>query len=86
MRPARLRRRPRRDAPCVPSGAGYAARMSDPARDPRPRSIHVESVSKGAPVWFIGWLFTIGFADLSFGRGLLAVLIWPVYLGELLRS
>lgn len=50
------------------------------------RSVHVENVSKGAPVWCIGWLFTIGFADLSFGKGLLALLIWPVYLGDALGA
>lgn len=35
-------------------------------------------------LWFVGWLFTIGFAQLSFGKGLLAILIWPYYLGTLL--
>jgi hypothetical protein len=32
-------------------------------------------------LWFIGWLFTIGFADLSVGRTLLALLLWPYYVG-----
>lgn len=32
-------------------------------------------------IWFIGWLFTIGFLDLTFWRGVLALIIWPYYLG-----
>lgn len=27
------------------------------------------------------WLFTIGFLGLSFGKGLLALVLWPHYLG-----
>ena len=48
------------------------------------RAIHVESVSRGGPIWIIGWLFTIGYAQLSFGQGLLGLLVWPYYLGALL--
>jgi hypothetical protein len=36
------------------------------------------------PLWFIGWLFTIGFAGLSFGKAVLAILLWPYYLGSAL--
>jgi hypothetical protein len=32
-------------------------------------------------IWFIGWLFTIGFLKLSFWTGVLAIIIWPYYLG-----
>lgn len=31
--------------------------------------------------WFAGWLFTIGFLELSFWKGVLAILLWPYYLG-----
>lgn len=37
------------------------------------------------PMWFIGWLFTIGIAELSFWQGVLALVIWPYYLGVYLR-
>lgn len=37
------------------------------------------------PVWLMGWLFTIGFAHLGFWKGVLALLIWPYYLGSLLK-
>lgn len=34
-----------------------------------------------APLWFIGWLFTIGFLKLTFWKGVLALIVWPYYLG-----
>jgi len=36
--------------------------------------------------WFALWLFTIGFLHLSFGKGLLALLLWPYYLGVYISS
>lgn len=41
----------------------------------------VVKVVDRAPVWFIGWLFTIGFAKLSFMQGVYALVLWPYYLG-----
>lgn len=35
-------------------------------------------------IWFIGWLFTIGYVHLSFWEGVLGLIIWPYYLGHLL--
>lgn len=32
-------------------------------------------------LWFIGWLFTIGYLKLSFWKGVLAIVVWPYYLG-----
>lgn len=32
--------------------------------------------------WAAGWLFTIGFAKLSFWQAVLGLLIWPWYLGS----
>lgn len=40
----------------------------------------------GGTLWTIGWLFTIGFANLSFWKGVLALVVWPYYLGRLLGS
>jgi hypothetical protein len=34
------------------------------------------------PIWLIGWLFTLGFLQLSFWKGLLAIIVWPYYLGD----
>lgn len=44
--------------------------------------VKVENHSFTAFSWFAAWLFTIGFLDLSFGKGLLAVLLWPYYIGQ----
>jgi hypothetical protein len=38
------------------------------------------------PIWIMGWLFTIGFCQLAFGKALLAVALWPYYLGVILRG
>ena len=34
------------------------------------------------PVWGMGWLFTLGFLQLGFWKGLLAIIVWPYYIGE----
>ena len=31
--------------------------------------------------WIAAWLFTIGFLHMTFWRGVLAILLWPYYLG-----
>ena len=35
----------------------------------------------GPPIWLVGWLFTIGYLKLTFWKGVLALLVWPYYLG-----
>ncbi len=32
-------------------------------------------------LWAIGWLFTLGYLHLSFWSGVLAIIVWPYYLG-----
>jgi len=32
-------------------------------------------------LWFGGWLFTIGFLHLTLVKGILAIVLWPYYLG-----
>jgi hypothetical protein len=36
------------------------------------------------PLWFMGWLFTIGFTDLNVSRAIFAVVLWPYFLGRAL--
>ena len=43
-----------------------------------------EKASTFGSLWFVGWLFTIGFAHLSFWKALLALALWPYYLGATL--
>jgi len=44
--------------------------------------IKVEHSGISGILWIGGWLFTIGFIKLTFFKGLLALLIWPYYLGD----
>ncbi len=37
-------------------------------------------------VWFMGWLFTIGFLKLTFWKCVLALIIWPYYIGAAVRA
>ncbi len=36
-------------------------------------------------VWFIGWLFTIAYANLVWWKIILGIVIWPYYLGVAVR-
>jgi len=46
------------------------------------RRIHVEQHSASGMVWFVGWLFTIGYLHLGFWQGLLGLIVWPFFLGS----
>ena len=35
----------------------------------------------GSNLWMIGWIFTIGYCHLTFWKGVLAIIIWPYYIG-----
>jgi hypothetical protein len=39
----------------------------------------------GGAIWFIGWLFTIGFAQLVWWKILLGIVVWPLFLGQYLH-
>jgi hypothetical protein len=43
--------------------------------------IKVENHSFTAFSWFAGWLFAVGFLHLEFWQGVLAILLWPYYIG-----
>jgi hypothetical protein len=45
------------------------------------KRIKVQQHSFAGCAWIAAWLFTIGFLHLGFWRGVVAVLIWPYYLG-----
>jgi hypothetical protein len=38
------------------------------------------------PLWFTGWLFTIGFAKLTLGKIIVGLLVWPYFLGSHLAA
>jgi len=35
-------------------------------------------------IWFMGWLFTIGYAGLVWWEIILAIVVWPYFLGRTL--
>lgn len=47
----------------------------------RSEKIRIEQHSATGLLWFGGWLFSIGFLHLSFWKGVLALVIWPYYIG-----
>jgi len=49
-----------------------------------PKSIALTSPLSGT-LWFGGWLFTIGAAQLGFWQAVLAIVGWPYILGVLVR-
>lgn len=46
--------------------------------------IRIEQHSGIGLLWAVGWLFTIGYLQLSFWQGVLAIVIWPYYIGAAL--
>jgi hypothetical protein len=48
--------------------------------------IKIEQHSFSGTLWFAGWLFTIGYLQLTFLKGVLAVVLWPYYLGLMFAS
>ena len=46
--------------------------------------IRIEQHSSLGLIWAAGWLFNIGYLKLTFWPGVLALFIWPYYLGAAL--
>ncbi len=45
------------------------------------QKIRIEQHTFMGLAWCAAWLFTIGFLHLSFWRGVLAIILWPYYIG-----
>jgi hypothetical protein len=43
--------------------------------------ISIEQHSFMGTVWIAGWLFTVGFLQLTFWKAALAIFVWPYYIG-----
>lgn len=48
--------------------------------------IKIENHSFTAFSWFAAWLFTIGFLKLSFWKGVIAIIVWPYFIGEYISA
>ena len=49
-------------------------------------TIKIEQQTLSGGLWFAAWLFTLGYLELGFFKGLLALLLWPYYLGAALGA
>lgn len=47
------------------------------------RTIRVQN--EFGALWFVGWLFTIGWLGLGFWKGVLAIILWPYFIGAALQ-
>jgi hypothetical protein len=47
--------------------------------------IKIENQGLTGLSWFSCWLFTIGFLKLTFWKGVLAIVLWPYYIGTHIR-
>ncbi len=45
------------------------------------KPVKIEQHSGLGVLWFIGWLFSVGFLKLGFWKGFLALFIWPYFIG-----
>jgi len=43
--------------------------------------VKIEQHSFTAFSWFAAWMFTVGFLHLAFWKAVLALVIWPYYIG-----
>lgn len=61
---------------------------ASPAKSNRPANT-VRVDSSGGAAFFVGiwaWLFTIGYLHLTFWQAVLAIVLWPVYIGWALSA
>jgi hypothetical protein len=62
-------------------GIGLEEILEADTRGKDTQKIRIEQHTFMGSVWMAAWLFTIGFLHLSFWRGVLAIVLWPYYLG-----
>lgn len=60
-----------------------SAREVDERKGRNAKSTVIVNAPAGGMIWFGGWLFTIGFAQLGFWKAVLGLVIWPYFLGAL---
>lgn len=47
----------------------------------RMEQVKIEHQFIGGGAWLAAWLFTLGYLKLSFWNGVLAIFLWPYFLG-----
>jgi hypothetical protein len=61
--------------------SSYSRKETEMAEETKSRCGGATCGALIGPVWGMGWLFTIGFLHLSFWKIVLAIVLWPYYLG-----
>jgi hypothetical protein len=56
--------------------------MSTDACATHPQKIQIHQQTFMGMAWFAAWLFTIGYLHLTFWSGVLALVLWPYYIGS----
>lgn len=56
------------------------------AEDAHMEKIRIEQHSFAGTLWFGAWLFTLGLLHLGLWKGVLAIVLWPYYLGASFSS
>jgi hypothetical protein len=60
---------------------GRQALSDEPRIEEKVQKIRIQQHPSAGLAWFGGWLFTIGFLHLGFWKGVLALFVWPYFLG-----
>jgi hypothetical protein len=55
------------------------------AEEKKSRGRGASAGAAGGVIWFIGWLFTIGYVNLVWWKIILGIVVWPFFLGEAIR-
>lgn len=58
-----------------------SSRAATTATKPTAKVSLAKASPLGGTLWFAGWLFTIGFAKLGWWKAILALIVWPYFLG-----
>lgn len=45
------------------------------------KTVRLEQHGPLGITWFMGWLFSVGYLKFGFWKGVLALMIWPYFLG-----
>ena len=43
--------------------------------------VRSDSGTIGGTLWFMGWLFTVGYLKLALWKGIASLVVWPYFLG-----
>ncbi len=77
-----MRRQERASGNC----SGFRSDFEEKLKKMEKERIKIEQHTFMGGLWLAAWLFTIGFLHLSLWRSILAIVLWPYYIGVFVRS